>query len=232
MPAKAARTAQEALPLPNEKFVLVVGTGTSTVVNARLEGTKEFLYDISPDGDGTVPLDLARIVGRPTYRTNAEHGGMPNDNTVAAAVDNLLATGKTSVLELLDEAAPARRSAVTRTVREMALKAAQTYEGKRGRALSASETRRLIEEVAAPPHRDEAQLPALLTLDRVPVAAGAQRAPSLSYCRATSSRGKGAGGSISSLCAAASPRHSPIRTSWACSATSGRMVPRRRWTAN
>jgi len=176
---KAARTAQEALPLPNEKFILVVGTGTSTVVNARLEGTKEFLYDISPDGDGTVPLDLARIVGRPTYRTNAEHGGMPNDNTVAAAVDNLLATGKTSVLELLDEAAPARRSAVTRTVREMALKAAQTYEGKRGRALSASETRRLIEEVAAPPHRDEAQLPALLTLDRVPVTAGAQASTEL-----------------------------------------------------
>ena len=166
----AARAAQDALPLPNDKFILVVGTGTSTVVDARLEGD-EFAYDISQDGDGTVPVDLARLPGLPTYRTSAEHGGMPNDSKVADAVDNLLATGRTSLLDLFDQPGLARRSAVTRTARDSALKAELPYTGKEGRALSASEGRRLMEEVAAPPHPEEAKT-LMIAAQPVPVALG------------------------------------------------------------
>lgn len=151
----AAREAQAALPPPDERFILVVGTGSETVVDARLEpGGSEFLYDLSPEGDGTVPLDLARVPGRTAYATDAEHGGMPNDDRVAAAVDNLLATGRTDVLPPLETAlAGRRRTALTRTLREGELRAVTPFDGQRGRALSPVEARRLIEEVASPPER-------------------------------------------------------------------------------
>ena len=146
----AARAAQAALPEPDERFVLIVGTGTETVVGAQLQG-EEFAYDLGPDGDGTVPLDLARVSGRPAYVTRAEHGGMPNDADLARAVDDILASGRTSVLPELDPASTRGRVAVTRTVRDAELAVRRPYEGAPGRPLSAREQRRLVEEVAAPP---------------------------------------------------------------------------------
>src|SRR5262245_262122 len=154
----AAEATQAALPLPTENFRLIVGLDNETVVNTRLDDQRgEFLYDLSMDGDGTVPLDLARVSGLQTWVTTTSHGNMPNSESIARAVGNLLATGETTELPTLEErlgAAP-RRSAVTRAMRESDLRT-RALEGRRGRAPSPREQRNLVQEFAAPPDAEAA----------------------------------------------------------------------------
>lgn len=150
----AAKKAQAGLPEPDERFLLIVGNGTETVVDARLDAEKdELVYDLSPDGDGTVPLDLALVPGRKAWVTTAGHGGMPNSASVARAVDTLLATGTTTELPAFDAARGVRRAVPVRSVSDGALTARLPPSGQRGRALAAREQRSLLEEFAAPPDR-------------------------------------------------------------------------------
>ncbi len=113
----AASAAQDALPEPTDDFYLIVGVNNQTVVNARLdENGNEFVYDYSTEGDGTVPLDLARVAGRPAWATDVAHGDMPNSETIARAVDNLLVGPQTSALPKLEERlATAPRRGITRS---------------------------------------------------------------------------------------------------------------------
>ena len=123
-------------PLPGldgPRAVLVVGSGSETVVAARRragEGGDEFVYYLSTEGDGTVPLDLAVVPGLPTYVTPAEHGGMPNDSDIARAVDNILSTGATRVLPRLEES---RAVAQRRPVPQLAPAPGGGRGGARGR---------------------------------------------------------------------------------------------------
>lgn len=148
----AAKAAQVALPEPDERFLLIVGRGNETVVDARLDpGKGEFVYDLSPEGDGTVPLDLALVPGRPAWVTAAAHGSMPNSESVARAVDALLATGATAELPPIEEVRGVSRAAPARSMAEAALRQRPAFAGERGRALAAREQRALLEEFAAPP---------------------------------------------------------------------------------
>lgn len=148
----AARKAQTDLPEPDDRFLLIVGNGHETVVDARLDAEKdEFVYDLAPEGDGTVPLDLAVVPGRPTWVTAAGHGGMPNSASVARAVDTLLATGRTDELPVFDAARAVRRAVAARSVSDSALAARIPPPAQRGRALAAREQRSLLVEFAAPP---------------------------------------------------------------------------------
>lgn len=148
----AARKVQDSLPEPDERFLLIVGNGSETVVDARLDAEKdELVYDLSPDGDGTVPLDLALVPGRPAWVTTTGHGAMPNSASVARAVDTLLATGTTSELPAFDAARGVRRAVAARSAGDSALAARIPPSGQRGRALAAREQRSLVEEFAAPP---------------------------------------------------------------------------------
>jgi len=162
-----ARAVEAALPVLNAvsfptadglaepRVVLIVGTGSETVVGARrqtaADGGDEFAYDLSNDGDGTVPLDLAVVPGLPTYVTSAGHGGMPNNPLVAKAVDNIIATGQTTLLPRLDPtAAVQRRAAPSRSVSDAELSAkGPRSEAVRG-GLGMREQRELLAEVAAP----------------------------------------------------------------------------------
>lgn len=163
---EAARGVQAALPaldavnlpaadgLAEPRIILIIGTGSETVVGVRRQTTgdgDEFAYDLSNDGDGTVPLDLAVVSGLPTYTTQAGHGGMPNDRDVARAVDNIIATGATGVLPRLDPAASIqRRAAPLRSVSDAELSALGPHpEAVRG-GLGVREQRELLTEVAAP----------------------------------------------------------------------------------
>lgn len=173
----AARTAQVALPsldavnlpaaggLDGPRVVLIVGTGSETVVGVRRQATgtggDEFVYDLSNDGDGTVPLDLAVVPGLRTYATSAGHGGMPNDSLVAQAVDNIIATGETAVLPRLDVATAAqRRAAPLRSVTDAELSAMGPRTGAVRGGLGVREQRELLAEVAAPPAPRGTLLPA------------------------------------------------------------------------
>jgi hypothetical protein len=167
----AADKAQQALPEPNDHFHLIVGLNNQTVVDARLNDARtEFLYDLSMDGDGTVPLDLARVSGRPAWVTDVAHGNMPNSQTIAKAVDNILATGTTAELPRLEDrlAAGPRRGAThsvsdSKLMPQHAVPAAPTRDTARqretvlrtGRPISVRDQRNLISEFAAPRDDDE-----------------------------------------------------------------------------
>jgi pimeloyl-ACP methyl ester carboxylesterase len=186
----AAEASQQSLPEPNDNFHLIVGLDNETVVDARLNETRtEFLYDLSMDGDGTVPLDLARVGGRPTWVTNVSHGNMPNSEAVAKAVDEILTTGTTSVLQKLDDKLAGRpRRALTRSMSDSALTPQRAVPSeptketarrrkevlRKGRPLSVYGQRTLVSEFAAPRDETEAAvLPprSIETLSEIPTAA-------------------------------------------------------------
>jgi len=103
----ATRRARAALPPPDGRFALVAGRGRETLTGLRLrDGRLEFRD--SDDGDGTVPLALARMPGLATWITKQSHGAMPGDDLVTRAVVDLLGAGDTGLLPR-DVPAPVRR---------------------------------------------------------------------------------------------------------------------------
>lgn len=87
------------LPADDPRCAAIAGIGTSTVVAAQLaRGAHEFRYEISDAGDGTVPLDSARLGPMPLWFTRTPHSDLPRDAGVAAATIDLLATGGTTQL--------------------------------------------------------------------------------------------------------------------------------------
>jgi pimeloyl-ACP methyl ester carboxylesterase len=149
-PDKAALTAalktQRLLPTDYDDLYVIAGVDQETVVDATVTND-EFTYTTSLAGDGTVPLQCVLLPSaRRTYYVAESHGSLPNNAEVERAVDAILATGETSVLPTKYEA---RRAGPMRVLRERDL-AVQPYQGNRGRALSITEKRMLIEEVAAP----------------------------------------------------------------------------------
>lgn len=143
----AAKRVQAQLPTSHaEGIVLIAGVEQDTAVAARV-ADGEFEYDISTAGDGTVPLAFAQLPGAKTYFVEEEHGQLPSNDTVAAAVDNILMTGSTT---LLPESWTPRRVAAPRRVRDGQLARAPVYEGAPGRPLSQREQRQILAEFVAP----------------------------------------------------------------------------------
>jgi len=103
----AARDARSGLPLPDGRFALVAGHGRETVTGLRVrEGRLEFRD--GDEGDGTVPLALARLPGLATWITTQSHGALPGDALVTRAVVDLLGAGSTALLPQ-DTGQPSRR---------------------------------------------------------------------------------------------------------------------------
>ena len=93
----AAREVHAALPLPDERFALIAGFGHETLTGLRArDGGLEFRQ--SEEGDGTVPLALARMEGLATWMTPQEHGALPGDETVTRAIVELIEHGDTRLL--------------------------------------------------------------------------------------------------------------------------------------
>ena len=135
------------------RFYLIAGVNQTTVTDMRMEGD-EFLYTLSPDGDGTVPLAFAQLADIPasqTYFIEESHGSLPNNGTVESAVVDLLSTGTTNVLP---NVRPATRIA-PQEVPESAL-LAQTKRAAGGEQLGSADYRHLLDAVAAPPVVDRA----------------------------------------------------------------------------
>jgi len=139
------KEARKGLADADERFFLIAGVNQETATSLRREGD-EFVYDLSLDGDGTVPLDFAELPGAKTYYVEESHGSLPNNGTVERAVMDLLETGSTTVLP--DHWTRSTRGPV-RSVRDHELRV-PAFEGRRGPELSQREVRHLIEEVASP----------------------------------------------------------------------------------
>ncbi|HEX2229936.1 MAG TPA: CHAT domain-containing protein, partial [Candidatus Binatia bacterium] len=145
------RPVQDSLAKADHRFFLIAGVDQETTVGLRFE-EDEFVYDNSIEGDGTVPLASAKLDGTQTYYIAESHGSLPNNRVVAKAVADILAGGSTA--ELPQEWISTRRG-FTRSVSDAELRE-PPYEGRRGRQLTHSEIRHVLDDVAAPDARDEA----------------------------------------------------------------------------
>jgi hypothetical protein len=132
---------------PSQKtrpFFMIAGVNQETVVGMRQGGT-EFQYELSPEGDGTVPLSLAELPGAKMYYVDESHGSLPNNGVVCAAVTDILSSGETSRLPVTRPAPQRAR----RIVGESEIR--RRYEATtRSGVLSQREKRMLVCEVASP----------------------------------------------------------------------------------
>jgi len=149
----------------DSRFFLIAGVNRDTVTGLRVNGN-EFAYEVSADGDGTVPLNFAQLANIPdgqTYFVEEGHGSLPNNGSVEAAVVDLLSNGRTSLL-------PAQRppsSRATRVVSEAELREMARRAPGIGQ-LGSADYRHILDAVAAPP--DAAQAPAAVVLPGAPPA--------------------------------------------------------------
>jgi pimeloyl-ACP methyl ester carboxylesterase len=94
---REARDIQSKLVQADERISVIVGVGQETVT-AVAKRRDDFVYTITRHGDGTVPAVSAGLPGARNHYTLAAHSDLTRDPTVAAAVADLLHTGKTAQL--------------------------------------------------------------------------------------------------------------------------------------
>lgn len=142
------------LAAADDRFFLIAGINQDTVTGLRMAGN-EFAYEISAEGDGTVPLEFALLAGlaeKHTYYVEEGHGGLPNNSSVESAVVDLLSKGTTTAL-------PTERPALkraSRVVPESEVRAMAQNAPGIGQ-LGSVDYRRLLEAVAAPPDAKRTQ---------------------------------------------------------------------------
>lgn len=132
------------------RFHLIAGINQETPTAVAL-GDREFVYEYTNEGDGTVPLALALLPGATTYYVEEEHGALPNNALVGSAVLDLLANGSTRALS---RSRPARATRAQRRVSDSELLERSAYDGRRGSELSSREVRNLAAEFVAPAAKD------------------------------------------------------------------------------
>lgn len=83
---------------PGIPWYLIAGVDQATKVGAEV-GNGEFVYTVTSEGDGTVPLESALLPGvEKTWFAAAEHGFFTNNGGVRAATVDILRSGDTAVL--------------------------------------------------------------------------------------------------------------------------------------
>jgi pimeloyl-ACP methyl ester carboxylesterase len=90
----AARSLTRKLAAADERFVVIAGVNQETVTSV-VRQRDDFVYTITRNGDGTVPIDQALLPGACTYFTATAHSELTRDHNVAQAVADLLRGGKT-----------------------------------------------------------------------------------------------------------------------------------------
>lgn len=123
----AAAGLEQRLAPADARFTMVVGCNrtTATGVALRPDGKGgDFEYEYSLQGDGTVPIELARLPGARHAYVECGHSDMPLADRVIAGTLDLLRTGAT---QRFAAAPPLRRGALTR-VRDAELR--ELFQGK------------------------------------------------------------------------------------------------------
>ena len=119
------------------RFIMVVGCNRTTATGVALRNG-DFEYEYSLQGDGTVPIELARLPGARHSYVECGHSDMPLSDRVIAGTTDLLSTGATLRFAA---APPIRRGSLTR-VRDAELR--QQYQGKIDWPQMTPEQRRLF----------------------------------------------------------------------------------------
>lgn len=130
----------------DKRFVLIAGVNQDTITGMRIENG-DFAYEVTRAGDGTVPLDFARLEDVQTYYVEESHGSLPNNGIVRDAVVSIL--NGTVPQRVMTQWSPPRGAAV-RVLRGAELRQS-VFEGRRGKELTARDLRMALAEVAAPP---------------------------------------------------------------------------------
>ena len=142
-----AQLMQRSLVAGDDRFHCFAGIGQRTATALRLVAD-DFEYEVSSDGDGTVPASCAVLPGCHGYFIACEHSELPRHAVVATAVGELLHDGRTSTMA--HHYAPSSDAHVL--VTDAVLRA--TYVDKIDwKLLSADERRRYLNQLnLAPPH--------------------------------------------------------------------------------
>jgi hypothetical protein len=107
--AASAGLAQR-LAAADPRFHAVIGCNQTTATSVTLRDD-DFEYEYSLLGDGTVPIELARLPGARHSYVECDHSDLPLDDSVIAGTIDLLKTGAS---QLLASSPPLRRGALTR----------------------------------------------------------------------------------------------------------------------
>jgi pimeloyl-ACP methyl ester carboxylesterase len=91
---RAAWANRAGMAQATEHCSVVVGTGQPTVTGIE-RVADDFVYTITPHGDGTVPAVSARLDGAHTYYLACAHSELTRDPLVANAVADILQSGST-----------------------------------------------------------------------------------------------------------------------------------------
>jgi pimeloyl-ACP methyl ester carboxylesterase len=142
----AARAASEQFAPADERFSIIAGVGQETVTAITRRGD-EFVYTLTRHGDGTVPTQSAMLAGARSAFARVAHSDLTRDPQVAAAVVDILRTGRTRRL-------PERWSSASRAcVRISDRQLRRTHADKVDWAGLAPEQRRLfLQNLNEPPH--------------------------------------------------------------------------------
>jgi pimeloyl-ACP methyl ester carboxylesterase len=127
----------------DKRVATVIGIDQDTITNmARNNG--ELLYFVSRNGDGTVPVEMARLPGAPAYYVRENHASMPANSLVCSAVVDLLRTGTTRQLSRRWTNKPGERPISESALRQSDV---QKFDWE---ALSAQERRLLLQGLVLP----------------------------------------------------------------------------------
>jgi pimeloyl-ACP methyl ester carboxylesterase len=142
---RAAAGLPERLAPADERFNVVVGCNRITATGVTLRDG-DFEYEYSLRGDGTVPIDLARLEGARHRYVDCDHSDMPLSDRVIAGTIDLLETGRTRRFA----ASPRIRRNARRRVRDVDLR--REYQGKVDWPHMSPEERRLfLDNLNEPP---------------------------------------------------------------------------------
>ena len=127
----------ERMASADARFNMVIGCNRTTATGLAMRDG-DFEYEYSLQGDGTVPVELARLPGARHSYVECGHSDMPLADRVIAGTLDLLSTGAT---QRFAAAPPLRRGSLTR-VRDTELR--QQYQGKIDWPQMTPEQRRLF----------------------------------------------------------------------------------------
>jgi pimeloyl-ACP methyl ester carboxylesterase len=144
----AALEARRRWPGADRRCLHVIGIRQETVTGIRRAGD-QFEFELSDDGDGTVPLGLAELASGRSWYVAEKHGGLPNNGRVISAVVDLLRTGET---QRLPASLKRTRAVASRRVSEAVLRRVAPQKV-RWQDLSPDARRRLLEPVVSPEFR-------------------------------------------------------------------------------
>jgi hypothetical protein len=143
---RAASGLEQRMAPADARFSMVVGCNRTTATGVALRNG-DFEYEYSQQGDGTVPIELARLAGARHSYVECGHSDMPLADKVIAGTVDLLSTGAT---QRFAAAPPVKRGPLTR-VRDTELRA--QYQGKIDWPHMTPEQRRLFLDTLNEPPR-------------------------------------------------------------------------------